>query len=59
MTNGTDAVFTTAIKALEFLAENLEEAECTEVDERITKAKSKLKSALGMVREVYEYLDED
>lgn len=62
MTNNTYAVITTAKEALEYLAENVEELEHASTDaaeERVGKAKRKLKSAAGMVREAFSILDQE
>lgn len=62
MRNCTFAVIDTAKNSIEFLAENIEELEnpSTPTDEeRVTKAKEKLKAAAVMVREVFELLKED
>lgn len=63
MKNVTYGIITTAIECLEALVEHVNEleTECnTEAAEiRVAKAKNKLSSALGMVKDAFKLLDEE
>lgn len=63
MTNATYAIISTVLEGLEALVEHVKELEqqcdTTAQEERTAKAKNKLSSALGMVKDAFQLLDED
>lgn len=63
MTNATHAIISTAINCLEALVEHVkeleEDASGTAQEESTAKAKNKLSSALGMVKDAFELLDQE